>query len=115
MFAILPFLIGILLKLFTYWNGGRMQEAAIREMNVQRIPSELTDGQIAVVVKIANFATRKLTAASTSITSVLALLILALKYPHPLIWGFSVLTFYWLFSCGSKSPGTEAPGNWRGM
>jgi hypothetical protein len=87
-FAILPFLIGIMLKLFTYRNGGRMQEAAIHEMVVKRTPPALTSGQIAVVVKTANFATRSLTAASTFITSVLALLILALKYPYPLIWGF---------------------------
>jgi hypothetical protein len=88
LYAILPFLIGIIFKLFTYLNGGRVQEEAIQEMVAKRTPPVLTSGQIAVVVKTANFATRSLTAASTLITSLLALLILALKYPYPLIWGF---------------------------
>ena len=86
--AILPFLIGIILKLFTYLYGGRIQEEAIQEMVGKYTPPALTRGQIAVAVKTANFATRSLTAASTLITSLLALLILALKYPDPLIWGF---------------------------
>lgn len=88
LYAMLPFLVGIALKLFIYLNGGRKQEDAIREMVRKQTPPALTDGQIAAIVKIANFGTRSLTAASTFATSLLASLILALRYPMPAIWGF---------------------------
>jgi len=109
MYAMLPFLVGIVVKLFTYLNSGRMQEAAIRRMVSKRTPHLLSDRQISVLVKIANFATRSLTAAATFITSLLALLILALKYPHPLIWGlFGVdvllALFVWIKVARHRAP-----------
>jgi hypothetical protein len=105
LYGVLPFVISIVLKIVSYRTGGEVQKQAIKEMLDERITKDgkplLDDGQIAVMVTTTSYAVRSYTVGSTLIASLIALLIVALKYPHPVIWacfGVDVLLtlFVWI-------------------
>lgn len=88
LYAVLPFVISIVLKILGYRTGGAAQKKAIKKLLDERIGTpQLDDDQIDVVLGAANFAVRSFTAASTLIASLIALFIVALKYQHPFVWG----------------------------
>ena len=91
LYAVLPFVTGIVFKLIAFTKVGDAQKNAIKKMLQERKTEDnkplLTDRQIEVVVSVANFATRSITAISALAASLLALLIVALKYPYPFVWG----------------------------
>jgi len=86
LYAVLPFVTAIVFKIFSYQTGGEKQKAAIKSLLEERHGApQLDDNQIDVAVMTANFAVRSTTAAATLVASLIALLIVALKYPHPFI------------------------------
>lgn len=91
LYGVLPFVISIVLKIVGYLTGGEVQKKAIKKMLDERVTPDgkplLDDNQIDVAIGAANFAVRSFTVASTLIASLIALLIVALKYPHRIVWG----------------------------
>lgn len=90
LYGVLPFVISIVLKVVGYRTGGTTQKNAIKKMLDERITQDgkplLDDDQIDVVVMTASYAVRSYTVGSAMIASLIALLIVALKYPHRVIW-----------------------------
>ena len=90
LYAVLPFVTAIVFKIFGFQKGGEAQKSALKRMIKERkTPSGallLDDDQIEMVVSATSFAVRSITAASTLIASLIALLIVALKYSHPFTW-----------------------------
>ncbi len=91
LYAVLPFVTAIVFKIFSYQKGGETQKRAIKKLIEERTTPNgaplLDDNQIDVAVTAAGFAVRSLTATSTLVASLIALFIVALKYPHRFVWG----------------------------
>jgi hypothetical protein len=86
LYAVLPFVTSIVFKSFSYQRGGKTQKRAIKKLLDERTTPTgaplLDDNQIDVAVTVAGYAVRSLTAASTLVASLIALVIVTLKYPH---------------------------------
>jgi hypothetical protein len=90
LYAVLPFVISMVLKVVGFRTGGETQKQAIKKMLSERTTKDgkplLDDDQIDVFVMTASYAVRSFTVGSALIASLIALLIVALKYPHGIIW-----------------------------
>jgi ATP/ADP translocase len=103
----LPFMLGILLKIVVFALSGRTQEAAFKRLD----PDDkiLSTGQKKVILAVVGLSTASLTAGSTILTSLVALLIVVLKSHKGWMWGCWALDLtlslaLWWFISSRKEP-----------
>jgi hypothetical protein len=111
--AVLPFLAGILLKVGVFFRSGIAQRGALEQLDAES--RVLRDGQKKVILAVVGLSTASITSASTLITSLVALLVVALKYRHGwlwLCWGADLLLSagLWFFIRSRKEPYQKAFG-----
>jgi hypothetical protein len=111
--AILPFAAGIILKVAVFVLSSGAQKAALERLEEghKKEPNSgiLTDGQRKVILAVLGLSTASIAAASTLITSLVAFLVVALKYHQKWIWGCWVLDLLfsvglWLYIKNHKQP-----------
>jgi hypothetical protein len=111
--AVLPFLAGILLKVGVFFRSGAAQKQALEKLDADS--KVLSEGQKMVILAVVSLSTASITAASTLMTSLVALLVVALKYEHPWLWacwGFDLLlsAILWFYIKSRKEPYQKAFG-----
>ena len=90
LYSVMPYITGILLKIIVFFVSSRTQKSAFDKLVDARRPegvkAALDEGQRGVVLAVLGYSTRTLTGASTMITSLVALLAVALKNHQPWLW-----------------------------
>ncbi|HVR25061.1 MAG TPA: hypothetical protein VMU26_17255 [Candidatus Polarisedimenticolia bacterium] len=105
--VVLPFVIGILLKVTLFLVSGKIQKNALDQLDSES--GVLTTGQKNVVLAVVGTSTASLTAASTLVSSLVTFLVVALKYQQKWIWilwglDLALSSILWLYIRRRKEP-----------
>lgn len=87
--AILPYLAGILMKVAVFCLSPLAQKKALKDLVESRKPTNgdaLSTGDQNVILAVVGYSTASITAASTVIMSLVALLVIALKHHQCWLW-----------------------------
>jgi uncharacterized membrane protein YqjE len=113
--TILPYLAGILLKVVVFLVTPKAQAAAMTELVEGHKPASgpaLSEGQGNVILAVIGYSTASITATSTTIMSLIALLVIAMKHHQCWIWecwGVDLLLSICVCACIYRLKGPHQP------